>query len=547
MPVYESDICIIGAGITSAMLAEKLSELRPQASITVVEAGRSIFDLENRFKYRELQMQYGQNPWPEDFIPDQAADGQISRTMAVGGQALHWGGACNRFSEEDLRLQSMYGLYEDWPMEWDDLEKHYCEAERRLGVSGSPSLYPQDTQSQPYPMPAMPLSYDLAKLKEWGDKSGSLFQGIPQSKNTIPYDGRSECLRCGTCDICPTGAKYSPDFTFKRLLAQKKITLHDRTLVRKLTLGEAGTKVVSAQAVHRDHPNDAVEYRAHVFAVAGGYTWSPYLLLLSTCSRFPNGLANRTGQVGKYSTGHAFISASIEIDREVIPGMNPMYGLISRAFFRCPADKTYIRHDLRIWSAEGPPPRLKTDTGDLLLGEDVLLDWRTRNRRGRARVRGYFDVHPDESSSVTLDANHRNSWGDPLPKVVHQLDKATEGRWPETRQHIDNIFAQLAKADNGRVLRVQEGDYLDHPAGGCRMGTDPATSVCDSYGRTHDHENLFVVGAPTMPAAGCTNGTLTFVALTLRSATEIANHLPESSAVLRLDRPGQSWAHIAES
>jgi quinoprotein glucose dehydrogenase len=58
------------------------------------------------------------------------------------------------------------------------------------------------------------------------------------------------------------------------------------------------------------------------------------------------------------------------------------------------------------------------------------------------------------------------------------------------------------------------------------MGTDPATSVCDSYGRTHDHENLFVVGAPTLPAAGCTNGTLTFVAVTLRSATEIANHLP---------------------
>ena len=54
------------------------------------------------------------------------------------------------------------------------------------------------------------------------------------------------------------------------------------------------------------------------------------------------------------------------------------------------------------------------------------------------------------------------------------------------------------------------------------MGTDPATSVCDSFGRTHDHENLFVVGAPTLPTGGCTNGTLTFVALTLRSAERIA-------------------------
>ncbi len=530
MTVHESDICIIGAGISAAMLAEKLSELRPRSTITVVEAGRSIFDLENRFEYRDRAMQYGENPWPEDFIPDQAAEGQISRTMAVGGQALHWGGACNRFSEEDLRLKSMYGLYEDWPLDWSDLETHYCEAERRLGVSGEPSLYAADRQSQPYPMPPMPLTYDLAQLKQWGDQSGILFQGIPQSKNTVPYDGRSVCLRCGTCDICPTGAKYSPDFTFKRLLAKKKITLHDRTLVRKLMLNEGSTKVALAQAVARDHPNEAVEYRAGVFVLAGGYTWSPHLLLLSSSSQYPNGLANRTGQVGKYSTGHAFITAYIEIDREVFPGMNPMYGLISREFFRCPTDRPYVRHDLRIWPNAGPSPRLKNEQGHLLLGEEVLSDWRTRNRKSTARVRAYFDVHPDESSALSLDSSHRNSYGDPLPKVVHKMNKATEARWPGTRQHINEVFARLAQADKGKIVNVREGDYLDHPVGGCRMGVDPATSVCDSYGRTHEHENLFVVGAPTLPAAGCTNGTLTFVALTLRSAGEIANHLPQSLA-----------------
>jgi quinoprotein glucose dehydrogenase len=84
------------------------------------------------------------------------------------------------------------------------------------------------------------------------------------------------------------------------------------------------------------------------------------------------------------------------------------------------------------------------------------------------------------------------------------------------------LFDRLAKNDDGKILNVSEGNYLDHPAGGCRMGNDPATSVCDSFGRTHDHENLFVVGSPTLPNAGCTNGTLTFVALTLRSAEKIA-------------------------
>jgi quinoprotein glucose dehydrogenase len=108
-----------------------------------------------------------------------------------------------------------------------------------------------------------------------------------------------------------------------------------------------------------------------------------------------------------------------------------------------------------------------------------------------------------------------------MPKIEHRLDDATRAREAATRAHVQGVFASLAKASNGRIVNNSEGDYLDHPGGGCRMGTDPAASVCDSFGRTHDHENLFVVGAPTTPTGGCTNGTLTFVALTLRSAEEI--------------------------
>jgi quinoprotein glucose dehydrogenase len=526
MPVYESDICIIGAGISSAMLAEKLSELHPGLSITVVEAGRSIFDLNNRYHYRERMIKYGENPWPGDFIADQWGENQVSRSMAVGGQALHWGGTCNRFSEEDLRLKSMYGRYVDWPMEWAELERYYCEAERRLGVSGEPSPFPGDKRSQPYPMPPMQLTYSLQKLKEWGDKSGIPFQGTPQSKNTVDgYNGRSICQRCGTCDICPTGAKYSPDFTFKRLLTEKKITLHDRTLVRRLVLADGKNTVESAKAVNRVNQQD-VEYRARVFAIAGGYTWSPHLLLLSSCTRFPNGLANSTGQVGKYTTGHAFISSIIELNADILPGENPQYGLISRQFFRCATDQPYVRHDLRIWANDRPGPRLKDASGRILLGDDIVADWRTRNKRGVARVRGYYDVHPAENSELTLDPAHRNQYGDPMPKIVHRSDEGTEAALPGTKQHLSDVFALLARADDGKVMTVREGNYLDHPAGGCRMGTDRSASVVDSFGRTHDHENLFVVGAPTLPNAGCTNGTLTFVAVTLRSANEIAKQFP---------------------
>ena len=513
---YESDVCIIGGGITAAMLGQKLRELRPGLSIRVVEAGNKFFDLDRRMDHRERMIRYAENPWPGDFIEDQAAKGVISRTMAVGGSALHWGGTCNRFSEEDLRLKSMFGLHTDWPLEWKELEKFYCEAERRLGVSGEPSPLPEDWRSEPYPMAAMAMTHNLIALKKWAEQSGIPFWSTPQAKNTKPYDGRAQCIRCNTCSICPTGARYSPDFTFQRLLAGKNFSLHDRTLVRKLVLDEGRKTVAAAQAVDRDAPGDPIEFRAPVFVLASGYCWTPHLLLLS-------GLANRSGLVGRYMCGHAFISAQIEIDSRIYPGMNEQHGLISRQFFRFKGDGPFIRHDLRIWeSAAGHEPRLRSADGRLLLGDALLADWRERAKRGTARVRGYYDVHPDRDSSLTLDETSRNRWGDPMPKIEHKADAASQARQQFTREHFAEIFARLAKSGNGKILNTSAGNYWDHPAGGCRMGADPESSVCDSHGQTHDHENLFVAGSPTLPNAGCTNGTLTFVALTLRSAERIA-------------------------
>jgi quinoprotein glucose dehydrogenase len=151
-----------------------------------------------------------------------------------------------------------------------------------------------------------------------------------------------------------------------------------------------------------------------------------------------------------------------------------------------------------------------------------MADWRSRTKGSSVRLRAYVDVHPSADSRLTLDASKKNRYGDPMPKIEHRFDEATMAREAATKAHVHDVFGTLAKASNGRIVNTSEGDYLDHPGGGCRMGADPATSVCDSYGRTHDHENLFVVGAPTTPTGGCTNGTLTFVALTLRSAREIA-------------------------
>ena len=474
-------------------------------------------------------MEYGEHPWPEDYIEDQQADGIISMTMAVGGLALHWGGACNRFSEEDLRLKSMYGLAADWPIEWKELERYYCEAERRLNVSGEPSPHAEDRRSEPYPQGPIPLSYNLQVLKAWAEQSGVRFSSLPMARNLTPFGGRGGCCVYDTCgEVCPSGARYSPDFTFRQLIAPQKMTLHDRTLVRRLDARRQavnGRRGAGASTRSADRRQSSIARRRSSSrpAIAGAR-------ICCCCRRtrgFPNGLANRSGLVGRYMNGHKFIQATANIDDQTFPGQNMTHSLISRQYFRCATDMPFVRHDTRVWeSSAGRDPRLRAPGGKLLLGDELLADWRSRTKGSSVRLRTYVDVHPSADSRLTLDPSKKNRYGDPMPTIAHHFDEATLAREAATKAHVLGVFNTLAKASNGRIVSTSEGDYLDHPGGGCRMGADPATSVCDSHGRTHDHENLFVVGAPTTPTGGCTNGTLTFVALTLRSAQEIASGFP---------------------
>ncbi len=113
-----------------------------------------------------------------------------------------------------------------------------------------------------------------------------------------------------------------------------------------------------------------------------------------------------------------------------------------------------------------------------------------------------------------------------MPRLQFRDSKASRDLRAHTEQSIESVFAHMARAGDGEILSMRSSDFQDHPAGGCRMGDDPETSVCDEYGRTHDHDNLFVIGAPTCVTGGCANGTLTFVALALRSASMIGEDFP---------------------
>ena len=528
--VIESDICIIGSGITAALVAEKLTEER-NVRVVVVEAGDETVPLAERAAHRARFVAYGENPWGRDHIDGMTADGIQSRSMQVGGLAMHWGGVTPRFSPEDFRVKSLYGVGHDWPVSYEELEPFYHEAEQRIGVAGEQGPPELDPRAKPFPMPALPLTYNLELLKRWTDAAGIAMWSQPSAKNSVAYGGRAVCCRNDTCaPVCPVGAKYSPDFTWNTLRASGRVALHPLTLVRRLVVEDGSNRIMRAEAVRRapGRAGTPVHFRARTFVIAAGYAWSPHLLLLSRSSRFPNGIANRSGTVGKYMTGHRNVFAFVKLPVRLYPGMNEQHSLVTKQFMRPGKIDRYVRHDLRVWeSSVGRRPRLKGDDGAVLLGDELLADWRRRSTEGTARVRAYYDVIPDRESALTLNDSATNEYGDPQPKLTFRDSPDSVALRAHTEDSITSLFQRMARAGNGEIIRTGVDDFQDHPAGGCRMGDDPVTSVVNSYGRTHDHENLFVVGAPTSVSGGCANATLTFLAVGLRQATEIGKEFRE--------------------
>jgi glucose dehydrogenase len=525
----DADILIIGSGITAALMAARLAETTTRA-ITVVEAGRASTPFEERTRARQRYLAYGESPWKRDHLDDQNAFGTtwgFSPSMNVGGLAMHWGGVSPRYSPEDFALRSQFGIGDDWPFSYDDLDPFYQEAEERMGVAGEQGPPALDPRGKPYPLPPLPVNHNLQQLQAWALKAGIPAWSTPSAKNSVPFGGRAQCQRCDTCyPVCPTGAKYSPDFTWDALARDRKVTLLTETLIRRLEADAKSGRIVRATGNRTDKGGEAVAITARTFVLAAGFVWSPHLLLLSRDAAHPNGLANRSGLVGKYIAGHRNVNAYLRLPMELYPGINVQHSLVSKKFMRPSRGGRYLRHDLRIWeSSVGREPRLRGDDGSLLLGDALLDDWKVRAKGATARVRAYYDVLPDRESSVSLDGKGTNRFGDPMPTVSFRDDpkSAALKEWQE--ESLRTLFRQMARAGGGEILRMENSANdlgQEHPGGGCRMGTDPNRSVVDGSGRAHDHENLWVAGAPAHVTASCCNGTLTFVAVGLKTAAAIA-------------------------
>jgi len=518
------DVCIVGAGLVGGLLAYELA--RRGLKVVVLEAGPR-YKLEDRTAYMRDIVSGRISGWPfASNLPERDVytnAGEVEypvnhlRAKAVGGSTLHWGGQALRFLESDFRLRTLYGIGEDWPITYDELEPFYTKAERALGVAGSADNPFASWRSADYPLPGFPFSSDDKLFQDACEKLGIVVHSIPWARNSVPYQNRPACAAfatCGTYRICPIAAQYTSEGHLNLAEASGNATvIANVNVVRLLT--DPKNRVTGA--VYMDREKKEAEQKAHMFVVAAHTVETARLLLLSESGRFPHGLANGSGMVGKNFMERPALAVKGILKQRVFP-YRIGFPTAETLQFCNPKN----RHERAAMKFEfhnywGPTPyEIAAKSGNW---GKVLSDEVRQSFGHEIEVEPAIEQLPDPGNTVSLDPKLRDYFGNPAPRITYSFSAYEKAALVEARKLGKTILTAVG------VDRI-EGDtppgFAGHPMGTCRMGNDPGASVVDRNLRAHEVPNLYVVGGATFPTGSSLQPSLTMAALAIRAAEHIA-------------------------
>src|SRR5262245_15180177 len=323
------DVVIIGSGAGAGPLALRLSQAG--WDVLVLEKGPR----RERHEYRHDEVLHVSREG--FFVPTLAEDPHVlieeSRdatprlstagwsASCVGGGTVHMGGSFYRFHPDDFHMRARFGDFEslaDWPYGYEALERYYCEAEWEVGVSGAAGTNPcEGFRSRPYPMPPLERHPLAARFAESCDRLSAHAFPTPRAVNSIRYQGRPACTHCNFCAGygCPVGARGSvQEALLPRAEATGCCEVRPDVMVRCVTSDRAGR---ATGCIYIDRDGREHRVRARVVCVCCAAVESARLLLMSKGPRFPNGLANGNGLVGRHLQFHSgsFGRARFRYDR----------------------------------------------------------------------------------------------------------------------------------------------------------------------------------------------------------------------------------------
>ncbi|WP_020673064.1 GMC family oxidoreductase N-terminal domain-containing protein [Amycolatopsis nigrescens] len=543
------DIVITGAGAGGGVAARVLSEAG--ARVLLLDRGRF-------FSYAEMSRDhlanhrlptYGHNTGPEAegnprvYAPPGGPERVVDRpyepdwfnnAMTVGGGTRVYQGMAWRYQPDDFRMASRYGRpsgssLADWPLSYQDLEPYYTRAEHELGVCGDGQAHRfQGRRSSDYPMGPLPENLEARVLRKGAEALGLTTGPVPLLLNSEPRDGRAACVRCGECVgfACPTDAKNgSHNTTIPLALATGSCTLATGARVERVLVGPAGraTGVVAvdlATGARRTISAGAV-------VLSSGAIETARLLLTSATDDYPTGLGNRSDQVGRNLQGHLYVSAFGLFEDQVQDGLGPGVSIAT-------ADYT---HDLGGDGIGGGVLANETVKLPVLFWYWALAPDAPRwGREGKHAVRdaylrtghiqGPIQEIPSPETRVTLAPEVRDAHGNAVVRIAGELHPESVR---SARLLQDRACEWMAASGAERVWRnpspiAAKLTVGQHQAGTARMGTDPATSVTDPYGRVHGHPGLWVLDGSLHVTNGGVNPVLTILALAYRGAERLARN-----------------------
>jgi choline dehydrogenase-like flavoprotein len=533
---HEADVVIVGAGVAGLLVAWKL--VQAGVRVLVLESGPRVDRIEAVKIYRQAAAKVPEAPYPDvDHAPrptvialDQyyVQEGptffKSTYERRVGGTTWHWLGTSLRHLPNDFRLRSLYGVAVDWPIRYEELEPWYLAAEQELGVAGDSKNDLGSPRSGEYPLPPLEPTYLDRQLALAVEPLGMKVEVTPQARNSRPYDGRPPCCGSATCvPICPIGAKYDASYhAAKAEAAGAKII--ENAVAHLVEVDSTGM----VAGIHFKRP-DGSEERAQgrVYVIAANAIETPKLLLISRTDSLPNGVANRSDQVGRNLMDHPIQLSWALAEKPLFPYRSPLENAGIETFrdgaFRSERSAFRIAVGEDGWSFPGTPPDVLASNliSEGFRGEALIRELRYRAAR-QFRFANLIEQMPLPENRVTAAFDQVDKIGIPRPRIEYRLDDFTQRGLAEARRISDQIFDAV-----GVTYREhgQEHFGAGHLMGTYRMGDDLRTSVVNWEQRSHDHPNLFLLGAGVFPTVGTANPTLTLSALALWAAEHIRRDL----------------------
>ena len=407
---------------------------------------------------------------------------------------------------------------EDWPLGYDELEPYYARAERALGVSGADDNPFASPRRTPYPLAPFPWSHADHVMKAACERLGIVVHRPSFARSSAEHEGRPRCQAFGTCAsarICPIGAQYTAETHVALAERTGHATVVSDAPARRLEVDASG-RVRSVTVVGPDgRPR---EYRARAFVLAAHAVESARLLLLSASGRFPDGLANGSGMVGRHFMEHPFVSLAGRAPMPVYPYRIGFHTAETHQFAIGAERARASAFRLAFLNQVGPSPAgLARRSG--LWGAALAAEIRQEFGRD-VGIHAFVEQLPDPRNTVTLDPAVKDSFGDPAPRITFGVS----GYEREGARRAFAVMSSILDAVGATHVHREFGDefgWCGHQIGTCRMGNDPRRSVVDRELRAHDVPNLSVVGSSVFPTAGPLNPSLTIVALAIRLADSL--------------------------